>query len=257
MDKIKKICEEIDSYAKEDKALFFRKYFKFYTFPKMKYKESDIFKGIPVPSLRKIAKKHYNDLTMQELSFFLRSRVHEYRFFALLILILQFQRIEKYEKKHKYQKLKRIVTYYLKNVDYLNNWNLVDISAPNILGKFLFLYPKEKVILHKLSQSKHLWKERISILATYYLIKHYKFDETFLLAEKFFRNPHDLIQKATGWMLREIGKRDKNKLLLFLKKHYTIMPRTMFRYATEKLNPEEKESFEIATRGFEPRTRGL
>lgn len=245
MNQIKKICLELDEYSNISKKEFFKKYFKFYDFPKIKYKKQDQFKGITVPHLRKVAKKYYKILTFKELDIFLHSEIHEYRLFALLVLVLQFQSILKENGyQSTYRKLKRIVTYYLKNVDYINNWDLVDLSAPKILGNFLYLYP-EKKILYKLADSKHLWKERISILATFYFIQKGDFEDILILSKKFFNNSHSLIQKAVGWMLREMGKQNKSILLDFLKKHSASMPSLMYRYATEKLNYEDKKNLKL------------
>lgn len=243
MSQIEKIFLELEQYSNLEKKEFFEKYFKFYDFPKIKYKRRDKFKGITVPYLRKVAKKYYKILTLKELDIFLHSEIHEYRLFALLVLVLQFQSVLK-ENQNVYRKLKKIVTYYLKNIDYINNWDLVDLSAPKILGNFLYLYP-EKKILYKLANSKHLWKERISILTTFYFIKKGDFEDILILSEKFLNHSHSLIHKAVGWMLREMGKQNKSILLEFLKKHSNSMPPIMYRYAIEKLNEKDKINLQL------------
>lgn len=243
---LNEICIILDSYADPGKQVFFSKYFKFYPFVKMRIKDPDQFKGISVVYLRKVAKTYYKKLSYQEISFFLNSQIHEYKLFALLVLVYQFKNIEKnptYKKKQKINELKKIVNYYLKNAEFINNWDLVDISAPHILGKFLFMFPNEKKILKKLSHSKHLWKERIAIVSTFYLIKQNDFTEVLRLSKKFMSHKHHLIHKAVGWMLREMGKRNKEKLIFFLNKHYKKMPRTMLRYATEAFPKYQRELY--------------
>ncbi len=193
------------------------------------YGEGDVFIGIKVPVLRSIVKKHL-DLLLDDVQELLLSGIHEERLAALMILVLRFLKCTD-EEKNKIYKL------YLKNTARINNWDLVDLSAPQIVGAYLI--DKDKKILGKLASSKILWEKRIAILATFHFIKANQFKEAVSIAGKLLHDDHDLIHKAVGWMLREIGKRDIKVEESFLKKHYKTMPRTMLRYAIEKF-PEKK-----------------
>lgn len=193
------------------------------------YGEGDIFIGVTVPEQRKIARNHYKDTVPDELEKLLRDPCHECRLTALFILRL------KYEKEKSATKKEELVKLYLNNLDYINNWDLVDSSAPYILGPYL--YSSDSTLLFELAESGELWRQRIAVLTTAYFIKHGRFDETLKLAEMLLEHPHDLIHKAVGWMLREVGNRDLDCELEFLKKHHNKMPRTMLRYAIEKFEP--------------------
>ena len=193
------------------------------------YGEGDIFIGVTVPEQRRIARKHYKDTVPEELEKLLRDPCHECRLTALFILRL------KYEKEKSATKKEELVKLYLNNLDYINNWDLVDSSAPYILGPYL--YSSDSTLLFELAESGELWRQRVAVLTTAYFIKHGRFDETFELAEILLEHPHDLIHKAVGWMLREVGNRDLDCELEFLKKHHNKMPRTMLRYAIEKFEP--------------------
>jgi 3-methyladenine DNA glycosylase AlkD len=154
-------------------------------------------------------------------------------------MIALFILVEKYRKAS--PKLKKIIVYfYLKNTKKINNWDLVDLSAPNILGNYLL--NKDREILYQLAK-KGLWEKRISIVSTYTFIRNSEYKDTIRLAEILLKDKHDLIHKATGWMLREMGKRSKNELIKFLNKYYKVMPRTMLRYSIEKLNKKEREFY--------------
>lgn len=192
------------------------------------YGEGDIFLGLTVPQSRSIAKLHQTaDLdAVQEL---LRSRIHEERLVALLILVSKYDSGDK-----------RIFEFYLNNLRYVNNWDLVDLSAPCILGAHLF--DRERSLLLKLARSEYLWQKRIAIVATLHFIRRDDFGDTIKIAEILLDDKHDLIHKAVGWMLREVGKRDQVLLEKFLTSHYAKMPRTMLRYAIKRL-PEKKKKF--------------
>lgn len=205
---------------------------RFFKTGKGEYGQGDIFLGIPVPKQRQVAKK-YIDLSLEELQKLLSSKIHEYRLTSLFILV------DKYKKADKALKNK-IFNFYLKNAKNINNWDLVDLSAPNIIGDFLL--NKDKLILYKLAKSKSLWEKRIAILATYAFIKKNQFEDTLKISEILLGDDHDLIHKAVGWMLREVGKRDQKTEEIFLKRHCQNIPRTMLRYAIEKF-PEEKRRF--------------
>ncbi len=197
------------------------------------YAEGDIFIGIVVPTLRKISKDFY-ELSLDSISELLSSPIHEERLISLFILIQKFNKSTDAEKE-------KIFNLYLKKTKHINNWDLVDLSAPQIAGNFLF--NKNHDILLKLAKSQLLWERRISIIATFYFIKNIEFDSTLKIAEILLLDKHDLIQKAVGWMLREIGKRDFKTEEKFLKIHYKNMPRTMLRYAIEKFPENLRQDY--------------
>ncbi len=208
---------------------------RFFKTGKGEYGEGDIFLGIAVPEQRKIAKKYY-ELQLNKIQEFLSSKIHEHRLTSLFILISKF---EKGNNKLK----KEIFDFYLKNTRNINNWDLVDLSAPKILGAYMLNHPKEKKILYKFAKSKNLWEKRIAIMSTFAFIKNNEFDDAIKIAEILLNDKHDLIHKAVGWMLREIGKRDQKTEEKFLKKHYKEIPRTMLRYAIEKFQKNKKEFY--------------
>lgn len=202
----------------------------FFKTGKGEYGEGDIFLGIKVPEQRKVAKK-YNNLELDEIQELLNSNIHEHRLTALLILI------DKYQKS---DEKGRIFNLYLNNTKNINNWDLIDLSSPKIIGDFLL--DKDRDVLYRLAKSKNLWEKRISIIATSTFIKNNDFEDTLKISKILLNDKHDLIHKAVGWMLREIGKKDLRAEEGFLKKHYKDMPRTMLRYAIEKF-PENKRKF--------------
>lgn len=157
----------------------------------------------------------------------LQSSYHEQRLLALLLLIQLFQKTDPPEQK-------KIYTAYLTRTRYINNWDLVDVSADKIVGAWLFHHPKDKTVLPQLAKSRDLWRRRIGIMATFYFIRQHDFKPTLQLARLLRNDKHDLIHKATGWMLREIGNRDRDVEQAFLEQHAGRMPRTMLRYAIEK-----------------------
>jgi len=225
------IRQEIKSLANQEKAKFLQKYFK--TQPG-EYGEGDIFLGLTVPEARKIAIK-YKDLPLKEIQHLLDSKIHEERLIALEILT------HNYEKSKSEKSKEEIVKFYLSNTKFINNWDLVDTSAPYILGNFLS--NKDKSILYALAKSQDVWERRIAIVSTYTFIKNNQFKGTLAISEILLQDKHDLIQKAVGWMLREIGKKDKKILELFLKKYYKKMPRTMLRYAIEKFPEKQRKKY--------------
>lgn len=206
----------------------------FFKTGKGQYGEGDVFIGITVPEQRKVAKE-YSNFSLSEIKKLLESKIHEHRLTALLILV------QKYSKSNIEDK-KNIIDFYLDNLTYVNNWDLVDLSAPKLLGDYLVDKKEERNVLYKLAKSKNLWQKRISIVATYSLIKNKEFEDTIKISETLIDDNHDLIHKAVGWMLRELGKMNQDTEEEFLKKHHKNMPRTMLRYAIEKFN-EEKRKF--------------
>ena len=198
------------------------------------YGESDKLYGVRTPILRKIAKE-YKNITLSEAEKLLHNEYHEARMTALFILI------------HKYRENKQerelIVKTYVANADYINNWDLVDISAPNIIGNYVYDNKDELHLLYDLSELNHLWKQRIAIVSTQYLIKQGFYEPTIKLAEKYINHPHHLIHKATGWMLRELGKKDIEELYSFLDKYANKMPRVMLRYSIERLTDTKRKYY--------------
>jgi 3-methyladenine DNA glycosylase AlkD len=222
--------EDLKKLANPEKAQILSGFFKT---GKGEYGEGDCFLGIPVPVQRKIAKK-YPALPLKDIQKLLSSKIHEYRLVALLILILQYTKVDRSGKKE-------IADFYLANTRHINNWDLVDLSAPNIMGDYLL--DKGRSILYKLVKSDNLWEKRIAIMATFTFIRNNQFEDTFRIAEILLVDKYDLIRKAVGWMLREIGKRNQAKEEEFLKKYCREMPRTMLRYAVERLDEQKKSLY--------------
>ena len=206
---------------------------RFFKTGKGQYGEGDIFLGIKVPKQREIAKRYLN-LPLPKIQELLNSKIHEYRLVGLLILINKFKKSDEIQKGN-------IFNFYLKNTKNINNWDLVDLSAPNIIGNFLF--DKKKETLYKLVESKNLWEKRIAIISTFEFIKNGEFNDALRISEILLNDKHDLIHKAVGWMLREIGKKNEKILEDFLKEHYKKMPRTTLRYAIERLDENKRKGF--------------
>ena len=223
---VQNIQRKLQELESRKKAKVLQRFFK--TGPG-EYGEGDVFIGVKVPELRKLAKE-YQKITVKEVKQLLRSAIHEERLLALFILVRKYSKGNETEKK-------RIYELYLKNTQFINNWDLVDSSAHHIIGAFLV--DKSKEPLYSLAKSMNLWERRISIISTFYFIKHDKYTETLKISEILLTDEQDLIHKAVGWMLREIGKRHMPTEEKFLRKHYKRMPRTMLRYAIEKF-PEDK-----------------
>ena len=224
------IIKELHKLADPKRAKVSARFFK--TGPGQ-YGAGDKFLGIAVPALRKIAHK-YNDLSFSDIIILLKNPVHEHRFVALEILVAQYECGDETTKK-------RIVDFYLRSTKYINNWDLVDTSAEYILGDYLFDKPKK--ILYKLAKSKNLWERRMAIIATHHFIKRNQFTDTRAIAEILLHDTHDLIHKAVGWMLREVGKRSRAAELRFLDAYGHRMPRTMLRYAVEKFSPQLRRHY--------------
>lgn len=218
----KSITLALQKLANPDKAKLLARFFK--TGPG-EYGEGDVFLGITVPAQKKVAGQYAN-LTLTNLQKLLQSKIHEHRLTALLILVKQYQQAGSDDQK-------QIVDFYLHNTKHINNWDLVDLSAPNILGNYLL--KNDRRLLYQLMKSKNLWERRIAILATFAFIRNNQFTDTLKIAKLLLIDKHDLIHKALGWMLREIGKRDQKILEDFLNQHHQNMPRTMLRYAIERL----------------------
>ncbi len=199
--------------------------------------ESDQFIGVVVPDSRKLVKEYWQKAELSDVQEILKSEFHEMRLVALLILV------NKFEKSKDKNEQKKLVDFYLKNTKYINNWDLVDLSCYKLLGRYCFENQKDD-ILRELSNSDNMWEKRIAIVATMHHIKKGKsFDLTQELVLNNLNHPHDLMHKANGWLLREIGNKDEEVLLDFLKIYYQNMPRTTLRYAIEKLDEDLRQDF--------------
>lgn len=221
------IQQELQTFVDEKKAAFFPRFFKT---QKGDYGEGDQFIGITVPHMRKVAKSSFKEVELSEVEKLLQHPIHEYRLTALLILVYQFEKAKEEESQQ------AVVDLYLNNLAFVNNWDLVDSSAEKILGRYLFTKPK--TLLYQFAEANNLWKQRIAIISTYHFIKQKHFEDTLAIAKMLLHHKHDLIHKAVGWMLREVGNRNFETAYNFLKEHYKTMPRTMLRYAIEKFDPK-------------------
>jgi 3-methyladenine DNA glycosylase AlkD len=228
MNSINKIKNELKKLTDSEQAKLLQRFFKT---GQGQYGEGDIFLGIKVPAQRELAKK-YQDTPLSDLTMLLQSKIHEHRLVALLIAVQQFSKGDA-------KKKNEIFKFFINNSKQINNWDLVDVTVPKTVGYYLLDHPKEIKILYEFARSKNLWQRRIAIIATFPLIKNKNFDNTFKISKILLSDPHDLIHKAVGWMLREVGKINQPEEEKFLQQYYKIMPRTMLRYAIEKF-PEKK-----------------
>ncbi len=224
------IHKELEEYSTPEKRDFLPYFFKT---GKGQYGEGDKFLGVVVPDTRRVAKK-YKETSYKEITRLLESEYHECRLCALLMLVERFKKVKADDRKE-------IFDFYLSKTNYINNWDLVDLSAKDIVGEYLV--DKDRAILYRLAESSLLWDQRISILSTFAFIKRGDLDDIFALSAKLLDHKHDLMHKAIGWMLREAGKRDKERLCLFLETYKGEMPRTMLRYSIEKFTPEERAHY--------------
>ncbi len=222
--------QDLEKLADPEKAKILSRFFKT---GKGEYGEGDIFLGVKVPGQRKVAAK-YKDIALEDMQELLESRVHEHRLTSLFILVSKYKKADDLGKKE-------IVDFYLKNTKNINNWDLVDSSAPYILGNYLL--DKDKSTLYTLAKSGNLWERRIAIISTYAFIRNNEFEDALRLAKILLNDNHDLIHKAVGWMLREVGNRDRNREEIFLQKHCKNMPRTMLRYAIEKFEDDKRKAY--------------
>ena len=222
-----RVISDLREYSDEEKKVVLPKFFKT---GKGEYGEGDKFLGVVVPGTRKVAKE-YKDLPSEVLEWLLESEWHEVRLCALLILV------EKY-KKNPYD----TVWFYLTHMKGINNWDLVDLSAPYILGNHL-VQQEDREVLYRLADSDNMWEQRTAVVSTLMLIRKGYYADTIALAEKLLDTKHDLMRKAIGWMLREVGKRDERLLVEFLERYRHRMPRTMLRYAIEKFEPQRRKYF--------------
>lgn len=226
------ILKELRSVGSEEKARHLSRFFK--TGPGQ-YGEGDCFFGVIVPQTRQIAKAHQL-LSFDELQILLNSEWHEARLCALLILVLRYK-----NRKISLTERDEIYQFYLKNASRCNNWDLVDMSCRDVMGEYLI--DKDRTVLYQLADSSNLWEQRIAIVSTWAFIRKNDFEDTLKLARKLIHHKHDLIHKAIGWMLREVGKRDRDTLTDFLEAEATRLPRTALRYAIEHYPEEQRQYF--------------
>ncbi|MDR1343512.1 MAG: DNA alkylation repair protein [Prevotellaceae bacterium] len=227
-----RILQELLSVADAEKATFLQRFFKT---GKGEYAEGDVMLGINNPTIRSIV-KHAPHLPFSEIQALLDSKYHDARLTGLLLLVRQFKKAKAAAER------KQIFDFYLKNARRANNWDLVDLSCRDIVGAYL-LDEADRGILYRLAESDCLWEQRIAVISTWTLIKHGQFDDTLRLAALLLHHKHDLMHKAVGWMLREVGKKDREALVGFLEERCKQMPRTTLRYAAEHFSPEERARF--------------
>lgn len=217
-----KIFDALVARSDEEKKIVLPRFFKT---GKGQYGEGDKFLGVTVPNIREVAKE-YKDVSIDILKELIHSPWHEMRMCALLILVIN----------SKKNVTKETFDFYLSQTKYINNWDLVDLSAPQIVGQYLL--DKERDTLYNLTESELLWDNRIAIVSTLTFIRNNDLDDTYKLSLKMMNHKHDLMHKSIGWMLREAGKRDEKRLYDFVMEHKSIMPRTMLRYSIEKFAPD-------------------
>ena len=224
------VLNELLSMANLEKAAFLQRFFK--TGPGQ-YAEGDVFLGLVVPLTRNIAKAN-KQTPLSELQLLMESEYHEARLCALLIVAEQFKKATETERKELYE-------FYLKNARRINNWDLVDVTCPHVVGAYLL--DKDRSRLYELAKSDNLWEQRIAMVSTISFIRNREYADTLALAERLMTHKHDLMHKAVGWMLREIGKKDRETLTEFLEQYATRLPRTALRYAIEHYPEEQRQYF--------------
>lgn len=232
-DILKEIKEALVTLSIPEKAEFFPKFFKT---GKGEYGEGDLFLGVKVPDQRSVAKEFYARISMEELSKLLSSQYHEHRLTALFMLISKFEKTKDKAVKDE------IVEFYLNHLQHINNWDLVDSSCYKILGRYAFENQKDE-LLRTLSHSEEMWHKRIAVVGTMHYVKKGSFDLTKEFVTKNLKHTHDLMHKANGWLLREMGEKNEAELINFLNKHYKEMPRTSLRYAIEKLDEDLRQDY--------------
>ena len=228
------VIRTLEKHQNKQKAAVCMRFFKT---GKGQYGEGDQFFGLTVPEQRMIAKE-FSDLALSDTDKLIHHPVHECRFTGLEIAVMQYNKGDEKTKE-------KIYRWYLKNAKRINNWDLVDSSASYIVGAYLFAQKKSewKKVLLPLSKSNNLWERRIAIIATNYFIRQNSFEPTITIARQLLSDKHDLIHKACGWMLREVGKKDMQVLRVFLDTHASVMPRTMLRYAIERMSQQERKKY--------------
>lgn len=229
----KEVAHRLTTLANKEKAQFLQGFFKT---GYGQYAEGDQFLGITVPEQRKIAKEFYTQLTLEDIAQLLQTTIHEYRLTALIMLTHQ------YEKAKSKNERKALVEFYLKHKSFVNNWDLVDTSTHKILGKYVH-ETNHFQLLFDLAQEENMWSKRIAVVAFWFLWKKGHISEGLEIIKMNLTHPHDLMHKANGWMLRELGKLDELTMLKFVQENYHEMPRTTLRYAIERLNPAIRPNY--------------
>lgn len=230
---VKEICEALEFLAIPEKADFYPRFFKA---GKGGYAEGDQFIGVTVPDQRKIAKEYWQKISLEALAKLLSSPVHEHRHCALLMLV------SKFEKSKEIFEKQAIIQFYLNHKEFINNWDLVDSSCYKILGRYCF-ETEDDTLLYALAEENNLWSKRMAVVSTMWHVKRGQFEVMKNLVLKNLNHEHDLMHKANGWLLREMGNKNETELLDFLSLHYRQMPRTTLRYAIEKLDEELRQDF--------------
>ena len=231
----KKIIKELENLNNPDKAKILSRFFKTW---KWGYGEWDKFLWIPVPNERIVAKKYFEKTNLNNIENLLKSEYHEIRLTWLLILCYKYEFVTK---KKLYNEQKEIINFYLSHLEYCNNRDLVDLVCYKILWNYL--WDKDRKILYDLAKDKNMWKQRVAIVSTMTFVKKWDFDDTLKISEMLLNHEHDLIHKAVWWLLREVWKKDEKVLKKFLDKYACKMPRTMLRYAIEKLGEDERKYY--------------
>ncbi len=227
------ILKELKELSNKEKALFFPRFFKT---AKGEYGYGDTFWGVTVPNIRLVAKKYYKDIQITDVKELVESPIHEVRLLGYIILTYKFEKEDTVGKE-------KIFNFYIENLNGVNNWDIVDLSCSKIVGEYLYLNSQRKDILYTLVKSNDLWKQRISIVSTYSFIRRNIFEDTLKISKELLNHKHDLIHKAVGWMLREVGKRDINVLREFLNENISSMSRTTLRYAIERMDEKERKMY--------------
>jgi len=233
MNKAGDVVKELEYLKNSEKIKVFKKFFKT---NKGEYGYGDMFWGLSVPQVREISKRYFRDISFDEIKILINHRIHEVRLTGYLILTYQYEKSDN-------EKRKDIFDFYLNNLSGCNNWDLVDLSCYKIVGEYVLRNKEKRKILYKLSKSKNLWEQRISIVSTYPMIKRKEFEDTLNISKLLLFHKHDLIHKAVGWMLREVGKQDMNVLRKFLNENINTIPRTTLRYGIERMNESERKKY--------------
>ena len=231
----KEVIEDLEKLKNPDKAKILSRFFKTW---KWEYGEWDKFLWIPIPPQREVAKKYFEKCSLDNIEKLLKSEYHEVRLTWLLILCYKY---ELATKKKLRDEQKNIIDFYLSHLEYSNNWDLVDLVCYKILWNYL--WNKDRKILYELANDENMWKQRVAIVSTMTFIKNWEFEDTLRISEILLNHKHDLIHKAVGWLLREVWKKDEKVLKTFLDKYAKKMPRTMLRYAIEKLDESDRKLY--------------
>jgi len=227
------VQKELSKYSNNEKEEVFIRFFKT---GRGEYGYGDKFWGITVSNIRDVAKRYYKDITFEEVKKLIESEIHEIRLTGYIIFTYRYEKGNTEERKNVY-------TFYINNLSGCNNWDIVDLSCSKIIGNYILDNPKQRDILYKLVKSNNLWEQRISIVSTYSLIRSNNFKDALRISKILLTHKHDLIHKAVGWMLREVGKRDIDVLRDFLNRNINNMPRTTLRYAIERMDKRERNRY--------------